>query len=320
MILFSWLVLTLSSVLAAAPPLQFDPSLQHCGVLEQRGNERERRILTRANKTRVTIAHLNELSVHDLNAMAIDLRPVVEEASGAVFKTMPGVRLGTKEAVQDALRQDASVFIHRLYDAPEHVLQSMIESSVNMYFGVLGKYDLQRRDVLLAPEVMNSVIQRGGFEGPAIMDAACLVLAHELTHALQDQMVDLGEQLSVFRDQDHFDAARGMHEGHATFVEWRVAQLLGLEDTFWKLNEVAQGWGKDGLMDPAAFETYALYGQGMSFIQALYEKRGIQSTWDPLRVPPETTAILFRPELYGTGHTVDLKYAGILGGVEQKAN
>ena len=316
--IFSWLILGVSVSWGAAPSLQFDPALQHCGVTERLGSEREKRLMTKASKNRPVVASLSELSVHDLNAMAMDLRPVVEEASGARFKTMPGVRVGTKEAVQNALRQDASLFIRRLYDAPEHVLESMIASSVNMYYGILGKYDLQHSDVLLAPEVMNGVIQRGGFEGRGIMDAACLVLAHELTHALQDQMVDLGGQLTSFRDQDEFDAARGVNEGHATFVEWRVAQILGLEDVFWQLNEVAQGWGKQGLMDPAAFETYALYGQGMKFIRTYYDRSGIASTWRPLQKPPSTTAVLFRPELYGSGHVVDLKYAGVLNGVEQK--
>ena len=63
--------------------------------------------------------------------------------------------------------------------------------------------------------------------GEPTIDNATLV--HELTHALQDQQGDLGEQISSTETQDAGLATDGVVEGEANYIEQRYTERCGAE-------------------------------------------------------------------------------------------
>ena len=135
-----------------------------------------------------------------------------------------------------------------------------------------------------------------------------LVLAHELTHALQDQSFDLDKFLHAERQNDDATNARqAVVEGYATAA--MMQQMLGSVDL---ANMPALGTLMAGMVNkqmgefpaftsaPFFFRMQALfpYAQGMGFMQ-----RGLQlGGWKKLNSlfsnPPTTTLEVFEPSVY----------------------
>lgn len=253
----------------------------------------------------------------ELNAVVEFLVPYVEEAAGAKFTTTPPGLLGTPEALSDVLASETRTVIRSIYDLPDEVIDEMAESARGGIPGLLGKYASSTGAVYLVPGNTASMA-RGlpGLGDDAAMDVTLIIMAHELTHALQDQVADLDVVLGNLEDLDHFDGVRGVTEGHANWVTLRVARALDREDAFWAVT-ASQGWGKDGLEHDGAFPVWMLYGQGMAFCEH-HAEQGTDRLWELVRRPPRSTTMLFRPERYAPDLDVPSEIVAALVGVEQK--
>ena len=125
-----WILLSLWMSVATAeacPKKQkIDPNLYRCGAAEVMGQgpKKSRRV------KRPPLTDVAQLTTDDFNAMVRDLRPLVEREAGVKFLQLPSVRMGTKEALQTAMTQDAEIVIHQIYDASEEVKESLIESTI----------------------------------------------------------------------------------------------------------------------------------------------------------------------------------------------
>jgi len=148
--------------------------------------------------------------------------------------------------------------------------------------------------------------------------AAKLVLAHELTHALQDQQADLLPSFGRQRDNDALEAFSAVTEGHANFVEQRVAEALGYEQVRDRL-DASQGWDdEDGPESPGAFPIWFRYGLGKHFVQHHFDEGGHDRVWELLSKPPATTTMLFRPETYAPYFEVPVDYDPVLEDIEEE--
>jgi len=253
----------------------------------------------------------------ELDAIVAFLIPHVEAAAGARFETVPPARLATREALADVLETETREVIGRIYDVPDSMIEEMAQGARAGVPGLLGKYATSTGAVYLEPaNTLSSARSHPelGDDGP--MDVILLIMAHELTHALQDQVADLEARWTRLEDLDHFDGARGITEGHANWVTLRVARALDREDAFWALS-AGQGWGRDGLENPGAFTVWMLYGQGMAFSEHHAAEGGTDRLWEILRAPPRSTTMLFRPERYAARLARPRDLAGVLTGVEQ---
>ncbi len=124
-------------------------------------------------------------------------------------------------------------------------------------------------------------------------------------------------QIPTLEDAEHLNAASGVWEGLATWVEGEVARELGLEDLFWQLNGL-QGWGRNGLENVGSWHTWSQYGVGMGFM-AHHAAGGTEALWEPVMALPTSTSMLFRPDTYSAVMpTPPRDYAKALTGVEQK--
>lgn len=182
--------------------------------------------------------------------------------------------------------------------------------------GILGKYAPGTGQVYLGLQPLARAVQ-ASLSPDQTLAAVCLVLAHELAHALQDQGAGVGGRFTQVPDMDAFNGLRAVTEGHAVFVEEQVAEKLGLVDVFWKLNR-HQGWGPDGLEEPAAFALWGLYGQGRRFVRHWHAQGGHDKVWEALKQPPPRTSMIFRPETWSGAVHERPAWGARLDGVEQK--
>ena len=150
------------------------------------------------------------------------------------------------------------------------------------------------------------------------------VAVHELTHALQDQIFNIGPRMDRLREQwDAQLAYQSLLEGEATLVMLAdLSEGMGLSlDAM--VNEPAvlqmistMSEMKSGMPDdtPAYFSQSLTfpYSEGLKFVIAEYRKGGWAEVDRVHRNPPMTTAEILHPELY------PLKVDAIPAAVRQK--
>ena len=151
----------------------------------------------------------------DLQGEVAALLPKVEEATGMTFKQPPKVAAQTQEQVQKflidqfsrpAVRRDLDAKIavwKRLGVVPDSVDVIAVLTKL-LTEQVVGFYDPKTKTLYV-------VDGRAGVERET-------VIRHELTHALQDQYVNLDSIQNVQGEDDVVGAAQAVFEGHATVM------------------------------------------------------------------------------------------------------
>jgi hypothetical protein len=139
-------------------------------------------------------------------------------------------------------------------------------------------------------------------------DMQRLVLAHELTHALQDQNFDLEKFLKAARPDDDASSARqALVEGHATAAMiQQLIEPMKLEDMPALEPLMAQVIHQQFEEYPAFnrapffFRLQALfpYIEGMGFMQRGLEEGGWKKLNSIFNDPPNTTKEIFEPQAY----------------------
>jgi len=260
---------------------------------------------------------VDPLSEEGLAAAAAVVVPLVEKHAGRSFVEAPAIDRAEGEAFAAGVASENQLIYDRVFAAsPELVRRRLAEqTSAATEHMVLGKYGIQTDTLYMAPGPLRATAER--LEGDRLGDVVKVIMAHELTHALQDQHTPFEGLLAAVRDQDHLHAASGSWEGFATWVEQQVAADLGLSDVFWELTAV-QGWGPEGLTNPMAFEVWARYGQGRRFVEH-HHGQGVDHLWTVLAHPPSHTRMLFHPDAWAPEPTpAPVDFTPALTGAETK--
>ena len=122
-------------------------------------------------------------------------------------------------------------------------------------------------------------------------------LAHELTHALQDQQFDLTDDPADTREA--YNARNGLIEGEANLVQRRYQERFN--DT-WETPTQGEGGGGNGSASQLHYGIYFLeffpYSDGPGFVATLYNQGG----WEAVNAAhgnlPASTEQVIYPELY----------------------
>jgi len=244
--------------------------------------------------SQASVLAADPLSEDGLAAAAAVVIPLVEKHAGKAFVAQPAIDLAEGPAFAKVVSEENRLIYDRVFAAsPEAVRRRLAEQAgAASQYAVLGKYGIQTDTLYMAPEPLKLAAARVGED--RLADVVMVIMAHELTHALQDQHMPFEGLLAQVRDQDHLHAASGSWEGFATWVEQQVAAELGLTEVFWELTAV-QGWGREGLQNPMAFDVWASYGQGRRFVEH-HHAQGVDHLWNVLAHPPSDTAMLFHPD------------------------
>lgn len=141
------------------------------------------------------------------------------------------------------------------------------------------------------------------FENASLHDAQNrVVLAHELTHALQDQHFGLLRlPLEVKNDDDLVIATSALIEGDAMMVmtdyQARNVTMQALADSV----SGALSQNMDQLLRVPLYLRETLifpYSHGKEFCAALYEKGGYEAISEAFRNPPQSSTQILHPEKY----------------------
>jgi hypothetical protein len=130
----------------------------------------------------------------------------------------------------------------------------------------------------------------------------CVVLAHELTHALQDQHFDLLKMpLEIKNNDDRAEASSALVEGEATIVmsEYMLKNmsLRALKDNL----ATTFGQNMDQLQKAPRFLRESLvfpYLRGQEFCSALIDRGGYEAISKAFANPPRSTSQILHPEKY----------------------
>ena len=153
-----------------------------------------------------------------------------------------------------------------------------------------------------------------------------MLLAHELTHALQDQNFDLDAKLDQSKaDDDRQLALKSVAEGDATLTGFayavgamdnNTAELLSthLKNLPQALNAEAPDTPL-GLSAPLLFQ----YSEGVRFVAEAYRRGGWPAVDDLYRNPPQSSHQILHPSLYfdklaSPAHLTVAGYQKIMGG------
>jgi hypothetical protein len=167
---------------------------------------------------------------------------------------------------------------------------SLLEATRRYLTTAMGIYD-SRDDVLYL---------NGNYRRPAALRA--LTIAHEVTHALQDQSFDLTSLVAESRDEAL--AHRSLVEGDALITEERWSSEYQSERERRLLRAILSGRAGHGF-DPLRTILFFPYEQGADFVKELEEQGGPDAVDEAFDDPPVSTEqILHIDEYLGENEVV----------------
>jgi len=188
----------------------------------------------------------------------------------------------------------------------------------------LGVYSPKMQVLYLLPRNFDPLMKLAEIDPKYQQDVVKLIVAHELSHALQDQHMSLAALQDNANSVEKSLALSATMEGFAMFMQERVAAEMKLDDAARELGSSISTGAIKGI-DPAleANLTRArgmvqgIYMSGRDFINWQYEHGGIERVWQVLAAPPIKTSMIFRPETYSTTASESaVDYAKVLAGLE----
>ena len=258
-----------------------------------------------------------QVTIDQLNVILDEVMPLVEEEAGRAFQARPPVGLGTPATLAAIVETEARLLLAATYpDLPEEKIHRLAEESRLAVPGIIGKYAVRSKTLYISLDALGATIDSGVFEPEQSRDMVTLVMAHELTHALQGESADFIAQVQGSADMDAMHAMNSVVEGQATWVTARVAARLGLEELDAEM-EGLQGWSdEEGPLHPGAYPIWSRYGLGKRFVEAVYQQGGHELVWTMLESPPRSSSMIWRPETYGSEVAEDPELAAKLDGLE----
>ena len=178
--------------------------------------------------------------------------------------------------------------------------------SVKMFLSQVAAFYDHRKKEMVILETPRHAAEEFGFRFVTSEDFRdSMVLAHELTHALQDQDLGMGAHMeSISDNSDALLAFKSLVEGDATLAGFAYVRG-GMDDTladfitahFNDLPQIKAAREKnvpDFLSVPFIFQ----YAQGCAFVREAYRRGGWDAVDAAFRNPPESSQQIIDPTLY----------------------
>ena len=231
----------------------------------------------------------------DVDRWVAEVRPVVEELAGRRFKEAPIARVVSRDALADAMADQMGEYVRRVVpDAtPLQELEFTVQAkaaAANLAPLSFGQYIDGVDEILIPAENYPGMLRLVGHEATSVEEVVKVVLAHELTHALQDQTLG---GLEVPTTEDEALAYRATIEGHAIHVQVLAAEALGLHDGHRALLAGMAPARVTGVDPLAAMQqerqqrVYAItYRGGYRYMRRMADDGGMERLWGVLAEPP----------------------------------
>jgi hypothetical protein len=217
----------------------------------------------------------------------------VEAVRGLAFVRPVNVEPVTSKEIDRRLREYFEVYYPRRFYARRSDAWATI-GAIPRNVGILGAIDAYQQGRVLG--FYDSQSEELVYTGDADLDRLeQFVLAHELTHAIDDQHFDLDrlDELVVRCDDEPFQAALGIVEGSANHFATQVLIRFPVAVSG------SDGGGSVGEVPPLMLEIFAYpYTAGQRFADALADAGGPAAVDRALRMFPTTTEQVLHPSKY----------------------
>lgn len=258
-------------------------------------------------------------TLEDARRYIAELVPMVEEVAGRKFTTVPEVRLVKRRELVPVMAQEIAPQLRGLFGNDAIDVNSFARlTAKGSAPAVLGKYGVKDHILYLLPgniDALERIVKISPMHREGLIK---LIIAHELTHALEDQHVDLAGQIAKATTAEKVLALSATHEGYAVYVQDGVAEKLKANST---AREMARMLAI--ALTPSAPTTFLgqngslqtfreVYLGGRDFIDWHVQKQGMDTAWQILANPPVKTRMILHPELYGNAVEPGLDYAPIM--------
>lgn len=250
--------------------------------------------------------------LEDAKSIANKLIPLIEKVTGKKFKKIPEIKTINTEELQKVLNREIDV---KLLNYRPGYSRKTVQMMNYTFYGIYGTYD---QIVYLLPNRIIPVCKALNLDEKYGMDIVRIIIAHELTHALQDQYLNLSKIRNKPPGKEELDAFSATIEGHAVFVEKEVGRLLGIKNhiiEFFPLFDSV----KLNVNHPQLKQTMeskispvSIYTLGEKFINYHHSEGGNKSVWNILSNPPIDTNMIANPEMYFPKQYNYLNYKSML--------
>lgn len=238
---------------------------------------------------------------------------IVEEIEGQTFKSRPTVRISSSEEV-------ATAIVSEFEKMPESFIAAdQREPLAKMVSGLLmAKYEPAKNLVHIVPSAIALIEKAQPNLEKLGEDHLRVLLAHEVTHAMDFVRYDIMGLRAKLTDNDAQQALNAVVEGHAQFIAEEAAKRWKIMPAFERLTAAIVGSPEDeGTDTEKAIRAAALaeirfaYGQGHDFFRAIAKAGGSEAVDRALREPPARSKMIEQPALWldpkGAAPEVDLK-------------
>lgn len=236
-------------------------------------------------------------SFEQANHIVNELIPMIERAVGKKFKKIPEIQLITTKELETILNCETN---HRYLNDSNNLEKYEKKSIKKMSKMILGYYDRHEQIVCLLPQRIPVALKLLKLDEKYGFDIAKINIAHELTHALQDQYINLTNYYNMIPGSDEEYAFRATIEGHAVFIEKKIRKQLNIDD-FDKIpiyspepNQMIKSKPESTVL----YNFFTAYADGENFINYHYDKGGNNLIWDILNSPPVESVMIIYPENY----------------------
>ena len=178
--------------------------------------------------------------------------------------------------------------------------------SVKLFLSHVSAFYDPRKKQMVILESPREISQGSGFRYVSYGDwRDSMTLAHELTHAMQDQNFQMGEMVAKVHDNsDQMLALKSLIEGDATLAGFAYVRGV-MDDTLADfitghlnaLPQISAARAKD-IPDALSVPFIFQYAQGAAFVREAYRRGGWDAVDAAFRNPPESSAQIIDPTLY----------------------
>lgn len=233
--------------------------------------------------------------------MVAEVAPVVEAVAGRRFGTYPDVVLANEAILARVVLRERAHMLSTVEGLSEEEAAAKAGEMAGqqLALGFEGKYGFVDDRLYVSVERVIDTLLRNRAPARLLRPVLRVIIAHELTHALQDQHTRMDDLLRRARTDDAVMAMNCTFEGHAVWVHEQVAERLGLEEAA-ALMRGLMGYevSLDTPMGPELFYSRYVYGTGRSFVAHHAADGGTEAVWAVLEAPPRTTGEIVHPERY----------------------
>ena len=228
----------------------------------------------------------------------IEVEPLVEKHTGWDCHWPVPFRLVTRAQYVDLQMQQVRSKLTALSPGSNSAkYEASIRPSLEAHVvGLLGRYSSDSKSLFLFPGNLPTALRTIGVEKRYTRDVIELVLAHELTHAVQDSQEHIGDRSLTMRSEAERTAWTMVVEGHASWVADCVARDLKLDEAAQRL---AQRMAANHSTTPGQSSANSRgYISGKKFVEAIFQRGGLPAVQALFKNPPRSPDFVDNPDSY----------------------